>query len=211
MSTNTTPTKENNLVEPIYISLGCNRCPKALDWGGNENQLIYAHSNSIALLNDQEPFHIKCTFNKHTDKVNCVKWISSNGFLDKSTFKLNEFVSASKDKSVVLWQGNGYKYEPVQVLDGHTNNVCVVDAMYYSERKQESDSIATYIASASVDSTVRIWSRHTDSSLTNSKFELEQVISAKGNGFALALKFYLLPLSKCKCFFNYFDLLFFYV
>ncbi len=98
-----------SLVEPIYIGAGCNRCPKSLDWGGNQNQLIYAQSNSIALLSNEEPFQIKCTFNKHTDKVTCVKWISSNGFIDNGLFSMNEFISTSKDKTVVLWQGKDEK------------------------------------------------------------------------------------------------------
>lgn len=96
-------------VEPLYISAGCNRCPKALDWGGNQNQLIYAQSRSIALLSDKEPYQIKCTFNMHQDKVNAVKWISSNGFIDNGLFEMSEFVSASKDKSVIVWQGNDYE------------------------------------------------------------------------------------------------------
>lgn len=72
--------------------------------------------------------------------------------------------------------------------------------MYFSN-----DSfLLTYIASASVDSTVRIWNRLSDSNLNivdqegkKANFNLEQIITAKANGFALALKFYLLPLSKC--------------
>lgn len=85
-----------------------------------------------------------------------------------------------------------------QVLDGHTNNICVVDAMYYADRKS-SNKLLTLMASASVDSTVRIWTRQCDFNLNKEcKFELEQVITAKMNGFALCLKFYFLPVSKCK-------------
>ena len=98
----------SSLVESVYISGGCNRNPKALDWAGNQDQLIYAQGNSVALLSNAEPFEIKCTFNKHTDKVNCVKWITANGFMDKSAFGVNEFVSASKDKTVVVWQGRDF-------------------------------------------------------------------------------------------------------
>ena len=70
--------------------------------------------------------------------------------------------------------------------------------MYYAD-EQSNEIINTYLASASVDSTVRIWSRHSDykNDLT-SKFVQEQVIVSKQNGFALALKFYILPISNCK-------------
>ena len=95
-----------NKVKSVYISAGCNKCPKALDWGGNQNQLLTSVSNSVALYSDKEPFEIKCTFNKHTDKVNCVKWISPNDLIDTTLFTANEFVSASKDKTLIVWQGH---------------------------------------------------------------------------------------------------------
>lgn len=87
------------------------------------------------------------------------------------------------------------------MLDGHTNTVNVVDSMYFEESKGDSTKkvLSTYLASASIDSTVRIWSRHSENfDLKSSKFTLGQVIHAKASGFALALKFYLLPLSKCN-------------
>ena len=71
--------------------------------------------------------------------------------------------------------------------------------MYYAYRKSTDLPLITHLASASVDSTVRIWTRHSDFTTgKEAKFELEQVITAKMNGFALCLKFYLLPISKCK-------------
>jgi WD40 repeat protein len=98
-------------IRPTYISVGCNRSPNTLDWGGAQNQLIYAFSNSVALLNDREPFEIKCTFNRHVDKVNCVKWIKrGDDSCDKllQPIGLNEFVSGSKDRSLIVWQGKDY-------------------------------------------------------------------------------------------------------
>lgn len=75
--------------------------------------------------------------------------------------------------------------------------------MYFLDKKSN-DRLVTHLASASVDSTVRIWTRQSDFSLgkEKSKFELEQVITAKMNGFALCLKFYLLPISKRMIFFS---------
>ena len=69
--------------------------------------------------------------------------------------------------------------------------------MYY-KHDSETKPLNTYLASASVDSTVRIWRRQSDFDLKENKFSLEQVITSKMNGFALALKFYLLPISNCK-------------
>ena len=73
--------------------------------------------------------------------------------------------------------------------------------MYYADnRSHESQMINTFLASASVDSTVRIWRRHSNYSpeCGEAKFVQDQVITSKMNGFALALKFYILPLSNCK-------------
>lgn len=88
-------------------------------------------------------------------------------------------------------------------MEGHTNSVSVVDSMYFDETKNQNDKkqLSTYLASASVDSSIRIWSRHSEGyDLKSTKFNLDQVIHSKMNGFALALKFYLLPLSKRKFF-----------
>ena len=100
-------------VKSIYISAGCNKVPKSLDWGGSENQIIFAQSNAIALLasaaaarggKQQQQQQITATFNKHTDRVNSVKWISTS-FIGNDQLSLNEFISASKDKTIVIWQG----------------------------------------------------------------------------------------------------------
>jgi hypothetical protein len=96
-------------IRPTYISVGCNRSPNTLDWGGAQNQLIYAFSNSVALLSQSEPFEVKCTLNSHLDKVNCVKWIRSGDGGDRCfPIGINEFVSGSKDRSLIVWQGKDY-------------------------------------------------------------------------------------------------------
>jgi hypothetical protein len=88
------------------------------------------------------------------------------------------------------------QYEPIQVLEAHKLSVSVADAMYYEE---SNNVLSTFLASASIDSTINIWSRHSENfDLSDSKFTLDQTITCKANGFALTLKFYLLPLSNCK-------------
>lgn len=81
----------------------------------------------------------------------------------------------------------------MQVLNGHKASVNVLDSVYLEDN-------LTYIASSSVDSTVRIWKRrYSDiSKLESENFSHDQVLISKSNGFALALKFYELPMSKSK-------------
>lgn len=86
------------------------------------------------------------------------------------------------------------------MLEGHTDSVGVLDAIYIKQKGSDDKKIlTTFIASASVDSTVRIWTRKSDEESTDkAKFTQLQCLTAKGNGFALALKFYRLPLSECN-------------
>ena len=67
--------------------------------------------------------------------------------------------------------------------------------MYYQENNSD-QRIQTIVASGSVDSSVRIWTRHSGYTLKDASFSCAQEIKSKANGFALALKFYLLPLAK---------------
>jgi hypothetical protein len=84
----------------------------------------------------------------------------------------------------------------------------VLDAAYFEQENalntSASDCLLTLIASASVDSTVKIWSRSSDYNLNEpgksliAKFNVMQTFSSKQNGFSLALKFHLLSKSNCK-------------
>ena len=111
------PNQPKHRAEAVYISGGCNRCPKALDWAGPQDQIIYALNNSIALLTSREPCEITRTFNQHTDRVNSVRWITALGLEaeQKPALGLNEFVSASKDKTLVVWQGRDQHVRAVRL------------------------------------------------------------------------------------------------
>ena len=105
MSDNSSNTTGIMSAEPVYISAGCNRTPKVLDWGGKQNRLVYAQCHSVALVSQAEPFHILCTLNAHKDVVNSVKWITGYGFILNDKLSACEFVSASKDKNAIVWRG----------------------------------------------------------------------------------------------------------
>ena len=90
-------------------------------------------------------------------------------------------------------------------MSNHANSVCVVDGFYTLDEHQSAAAAAviTYVASASSDSDIVIYNRQSDFNLQTvsditlkSKFVMQQKINCKNNSFALALKFYLLPLSK---------------
>ena len=93
-----------DILKPKYISAGCNRSPRSLDWGGNESQIVYAFSHSVALMSNQEPYQVVATFNKHKGHINALKWVSNT---NNERLHFNEFVTCSTDKSLVVWRGNG--------------------------------------------------------------------------------------------------------
>ncbi len=95
-------TVEQHEIDCEYISAACNRTLNSLDWGGVNNQLVYAFGNSIALLTSTEPFEVKRSFNKHVGRVNCLKWIVN---MSRQHDDLNEFVSGSTDKTLIVWRG----------------------------------------------------------------------------------------------------------
>jgi WD40 repeat protein len=74
------------------------------------------------------------------------------------------------------------KYEPIDILNGHTDSVFVCDAIY--------DQESTIVCSSSADSSVKLWYREK----LNEKFECLQTLASKSKGFALALKIFNMPI-----------------
>jgi hypothetical protein len=104
------------------------------------------------------------------------------------------------------------------LLEEHKDSVNVLDAAYFDQDftfgvdSTQPGCLLTLIASASVDSTVKMWRRLSDYSLNEprvgggggdgslvAKFGVMQTFNSKQNGFSLALKLYSLPISKCRC------------
>lgn len=61
-----------------------------------------------------------------------------------------ELVSGGADGQVIVWSLNNDLYKPA-VLEGHTDTVNIVDALYIND--------LTIVLSASMDSTVKLWIR----------------------------------------------------
>lgn len=95
-------------------------------------------------------------FCQHKDRVNSVRWIRH-----KDRSPETEFVSTSSDCTAVIWTRiDGSHFSPTSILKGHQNTVTVADGIYVSDRNTGSVKQAAVIATASVDSSVRIWKRH---------------------------------------------------
>jgi WD40 repeat protein len=90
--------------------------------------------------------------------VNSVRWIRRKGGLPE-----NEFVSASSDCTAVVWtRTSGYDFSATAILKGHQSTVTVADGIYVPSRNLGSSKQAAIIATASVDSSVKVWIRHED-------------------------------------------------
>ncbi|KAI8793258.1 elongator complex protein 2 [Biomphalaria glabrata] len=177
-----------------YTSAGCNRCPFSADWGRN-GIICFAYNHAVAVYKP-EGFSfsagIEKTYIGHTDKVNCVKWIN-NGIQDEF-----EIVSGSTDSTINVWQyrQDSAASEPICTLKGHTGSVTCLSALYL-DMENDSESRETLIVSASIDSTVRIWSR-------KSLETKENQVLIFGSGFALSLSTFIIPgtrvpLLVCGC------------
>ncbi|XP_074610672.1 elongator complex protein 2-like [Acropora palmata] len=171
-----------------YASVACNRTPLCLDWGRN-GWVAFGACYSVALCCPERTCafgSIEYILNGHKDRVNCVKWISQSVYGEE-----NELVSGSTDKSVRVWQrvldveGNIH-WTISDVLEGHQGAVNSVAGINISLSKKEESR--TVIASASADSTIKIWDRKG----TGDHFSCLQTVSF-GNGFILALAVSILP------------------
>ncbi|XP_035827698.1 elongator complex protein 2 [Aplysia californica] len=192
------------IVNTCYTSAGCNRCPFSADWGRN-GLICYAYSNSIAVY-QPEGFAagttgggILSTLYGHSGKVNAVTWIGNAG-CDET-----ELVSGSADGSAIVWcftntEERQGQYKPVCTLKGHQGSVTCVTALYLPHQATQAAAAEkeTLIVTASIDSTVRVWSR----TGTEEAKEI-QVIDFK-TGFALCVTACIIPghnvpLLACGC------------
>ncbi|KAI3658621.1 hypothetical protein MP638_006403 [Amoeboaphelidium occidentale] len=144
------------------IAVGCGRTHHASDYNEEEEILIYAAHNSVAVASfkDQISHGVLATLRGHTDRVQSVS------FFDTARYSLG-FVSCSVDGSVRVWYNKeGSSFECAQILDGHSCCVNVVKAFHHSDCDGNS---TRFIVSSSSDGVVCVWK-----SLDSSEFALVQ-------------------------------------
>lgn len=95
---------------------------------------------------------------QHKDRVNSVRWMRRKGGLPET-----EFLSASSDCTAVVWtRTDGYNFSATCILKGHQSAVTVADGIYVPSTNFGSNKQAAIIATASVDSSVKVWMRQED-------------------------------------------------
>ncbi|GFG28391.1 hypothetical protein Cfor_06228 [Coptotermes formosanus] len=172
-------------LDVVYVSSACNRTPHSADWGANK-LICYGAFNSVALYDPKyagagKVVSVLC---QHKDRVNSVRWIRRKGGLPE-----HEFVSASSDCTAVVWtRTSGNNFSATSILKGHENAVTVADGIYVPSRNLGSSKQAAIIATASVDSSVKVWMRHED----QDDVLCLQTLSF-GSGFCLCVRFCFLP------------------
>ncbi|KAM8967768.1 elongator complex protein 2 isoform 1-T1 [Pelodytes ibericus] len=162
------------IVNLCHAAFSVNRCPHCVSWS-RSGILACGTCHSIALY-DPENKTVRATLNGHTGRVNCVLWIQKHDCSAET-----ELVSGGSDKQVIIWNIKENKFAGFVVLEGHTEAVNAVHAVYTGSASDEN----LLLASAASDCTVRIWSRS----------ECLQTLSF-GNGFFLDVCLSFLPGSR---------------
>uniref|UniRef100_A0A8C5Q1C9 Elongator complex protein 2 n=1 Tax=Leptobrachium leishanense TaxID=445787 RepID=A0A8C5Q1C9_9ANUR len=165
-------------VQLTHAAFSVNRCPRTVSWG-RAGLLACASCHSIVLY-DPKKKSVITLLNGHTGRVNCVSWIRRHDCSDET-----ELVSCGSDKQVIVWRVRENQFTHSFALEGHTEAVGTVHAVY-TDVRSEGDLL---VASAGSDSTVRLWSRQ------NLTTECIQTLSFE-NGFVLDLCLSFLPSSR---------------
>ncbi|XP_014663840.1 PREDICTED: elongator complex protein 2-like [Priapulus caudatus] len=180
--------------ESCYISCSCNRTPHSAHWGYNK-VLCYGSCNSISLYEVKFPpcdGQVVQTLNAHKGRVNCVQWITKHGEVE------DELVSGSTDSIGIVWRRLNSQLCAVNTLTGHTGSINAISA-HYLWRIKDATCAKTQIATASADSTVKLWEREWEAD----EFTCIQTLSF-GSGFSLDVALTTLPgtevsLLACGC------------
>ncbi|XP_038045123.1 elongator complex protein 2-like [Patiria miniata] len=178
-------------MDTCYISCSCNRVPHCVHWGAN-GLVAFGTFNYVALYETESSDSagkICGLLSSHKGKVNCVKWIECPFLEQRGQLALTELVSGSQDGALIVWRGTDSQHQQHAKLTGHTGAVTALEAVYLPDQSgQLSLDSPTLVASASGDSTVKLWRR----AEISGDFACQQSITF-GSGFALDIALYILP------------------
>ena len=155
------------MLDPVYVSVGVNRSPHCIDWRGDE--VIYAAGNAVVRAKSNVD-SLECvdTFVSHTDRMNSVSFVTGGD-------RRSHFVSSSTDGMAVFWSS----FSPTHTLKGHEGSVSVAVGI-----RVDDGGDRFLVASASSDSTIKLWSILCD----RNEWTLDESVAVPKSGFANALR-----------------------
>ncbi|TSK31449.1 Elongator complex protein 2 [Bagarius yarrelli] len=158
-----------------HVACCPNRTPHVVSWS-RRDLIAFGTCNSVALYDPQE-LRVVQLLNKHSGRVNTVRWIHREDCGTET-----QLLSGGSDSNVIVWVERDGQFTVSAVCSGHSGPVCAVDAVQLSS----SDSL---LVSASSDSTVKLWMH------SSGKAECLQTLSF-GSGFVMDVSVMLLPGSR---------------
>jgi len=175
-----------------HIAASANRAANCIDINLCD-VVAYGCSNSVILykLVSDDDVHRAMTFNYHKGSVTSLKWIRCFG---ESFSKGTYLLSGSVDKKIVCWKAEKDVVNSlpslniIKVLEGHKGSITSLDGICAQMPANKKYDSAYLIASASSDSTVKIW----QSSSNMSDLSCVQTLDF-GHGFVLGIALHLLP------------------
>ncbi|XP_056335527.1 elongator complex protein 2 [Danio aesculapii] len=163
------------VMDTCHVSCCANRTPNVVSWGRG-GLIAFGTCNSVAIYNPKE-IRVVDLLNKHTGRVNAVQWVHEPDCSPET-----QLISGGSDNNVIVWEKHDGKFRACAVCSGHSGPVCAVDAVSLS-------SSHLLVASASSDSTVKLWTYTSDTA------ECLQTV-AFGSGFMMDVSLALLPGSR---------------
>ncbi|KAI5621846.1 elongator complex protein 2 isoform X1, partial [Silurus asotus] len=165
----------SSLMTTCHVACCANRTPHVVSWG-RRDLIAFGTCNSVALYDPQEVKVVQL-LNKHSGRVNTVRWIYREDCGPETLL-----ISGGSDSNIIVWEEQHGQFAASAVCSGHSGPVCSVDAVPLSS----SDSL---LVSASSDSTVKLWM------YSGEKAECLQTLSF-GSGFMMDVSLALLPGSR---------------
>ncbi|KAJ2722768.1 Elongator subunit elp2 [Coemansia sp. Benny D115] len=157
----------------LMVAAGCNRTAQAVD-SVDERTVAYGMGHYIGVFG-LDAGNVHDALRGHAGRVNCVRFARSEQGAPKQVL-----VSGSADTTARIWQRDAHGlWLCTALLQGHTGAVVAVDALEDAQGQ-------LLVATASTDSTVRLWKPQLDITDAEAPVEAVQVLET-GVRCAIAL------------------------